>query len=137
MNSTEKKIEKMKQDFILALKDVSKSVELNSERTEAGHFKLLSKEEVKLISKLRKRMKRADEIANALKAIDKFKDLHYLLEDSDPIIVTYYCKFNYPNYADEFIPILRKLYEECPKDMGLYRVEIGEALQEFKKLLKT
>ncbi len=132
MDYSEKKIEKMKQDFFLALKDVSKSVELSSQRTETGHYKLFSKDELNLIKKLRSKMKRAFDISMELQEINRFKDLHYLLNDPDPIVVIYYCKFNYPDYADEFVPILQKLYRDCPK--GPYKVEIGQALDEFEKV---
>jgi hypothetical protein len=133
MDIPEKKIEKMKQDFILALKDISKSVELDSQKTESGHFKLLSKEEIKVVNKLRGGMKRAYDISIKLKAIDRFKDLHYLLNDPDPIVVTYYCKFNYPNYAEIFVPILSKIKKEI--GLGAINFEVGSALDEFNSVL--
>ncbi len=134
MGLSEQKIEKMKQDFILALMDLSKSVELRSQRTESGHFKLLSKEEEKLIRQLRsKGIRKAYDISLKLKAIDRLKDLHFLLENPDPIIVTYYCKSNYPNYAEIFVPILSKLNKEIQP--GPLKVEVGMALDEFTRLL--
>lgn len=133
LDKNEKKIKKMKQDFILALKDLSKSVELNSQRTESGHFKLLSKEEVKLIRQLRnKGIDKSLGISLKLKAIDRFKDLHFLLENPDPIIVTYYCKYNYPNYTEIFVPLLSTIYNETQP--GPLKVEVGMALDEFTRL---
>ncbi|MCC6701435.1 MAG: hypothetical protein IT221_07920 [Fluviicola sp.] len=129
LDKNEKKIEKMKQDFILALKDLSKSVELNSQFDKDGRYLILSKEELKAINKLRGRMKKAYDISRKLKAIDRFKDLHYLLDDKDPIVVTYYCKFNYPNYAEVFVPVLFKHLKECPR--GMWFIEISQALREF------
>lgn len=133
MNFEEKKIEKLKEDFILALKDISKSIELNSQKTKSGHFKLLSKEEEKYIKKLRGRMKKAHEISAKLKAIDRFKELDYLLKDEDPILVTYYCKFNYPNYAEIFVPILSNIYKEIQP--GPLKFEVSMALDEFESVL--
>ena len=134
MNYNDKKIEKLKQDYILALKDISKSIELNSKRTESGHYKLLTKSELREIKKLRGRgIKRAFDISIKLKSIDRFKDLHYLLEDPDPIIVTYYCKSNYPNYAEIFVPILSKINKEI--GLGQINFEVGMALDEFNRIL--
>ncbi|MCC6701436.1 MAG: hypothetical protein IT221_07925 [Fluviicola sp.] len=134
LDQNEKKIEKMKQDFILALKDISKSIELDSQKTETGHFKLLSNEEEKLISQLRsKGIRKAQDISLKLKAIDRFKDLHFLLENPDPIIVTYYCKFNYPNYAEIFVPILLNIKKKI--GLGHVNFEVGMALDEFIRLL--
>jgi hypothetical protein len=129
LDKNEKKIEKMKQDFILALKDLSKSVELNSQFDKDGRYLILSKEELKAINKLRGRMKKAYDISRKLKAIDRFKDLHYLLDDQDPIVVTYYCKFNYPNNSEIYLPILFKHLKECHR--GMWFIEISQALREF------
>lgn len=134
MDFSEKKIEKMKQDFILALKDISQSIELNSQKTETGHYKLLSNDEEKLIRQLRsKGIRKAQDISIKLKAIDRFKDLHFLLENPDPIIVTYYCKFNYPNYAETFVPILLNIQKKI--GLGAVNFEVGMALDEFTRLL--
>ena len=132
MDFSEKKILKMKTDFILLLRDVSKSVELNSKFDENGKFISPSKEEGRMIHKLRKSMLKAHLIAQKLKSIDRFKDLKFLLDDVDPIIVTYYCKFDYPNNSEIYIPILFKHLQECPR--GMYTIEISQALKEFGAL---